>query len=153
YELLKESNIEVNFNQELLKDALQPFKAYKSEELEKPWKPGQLKLQPEAVLGIFPQAGSYQLAAYDELLENPPADSLEELLLPQTQENPDKANLEQQLFTAFDADASQEAALRQVKAGQSVVVQGPPGTGKSQLICNLVSDYLARGKSVLVVCQ
>ncbi|MBC3538433.1 AAA domain-containing protein [Rufibacter sediminis] len=153
YELLKESNVEVNFNQELLKDALQPFKAYKREDLEKTWKPGQLKLQPEAVLGIFPQAGSYQLADYDDLLENPPAESLEELLLPQTEVNPAHAQLEQQLFTAFDADASQEAALRQVKAGQSVVVQGPPGTGKSQLICNLVSDYLARGKSVLVVCQ
>ncbi|MFC6998501.1 AAA domain-containing protein [Rufibacter roseus] len=153
YELLKESNVEVNFNQELLKDTLQPFKAYKRDELEKSWKPGQLKLQPEAVLGIFPQAGSYQLADYDDLLENPPAESLEELLLPETEVNSAQAQLEQQLFTAFDADASQEAALRQVKAGQSVVVQGPPGTGKSQLICNLVSDYLARGKSVLVVCQ
>ncbi|GGK58395.1 AAA domain-containing protein [Rufibacter glacialis] len=153
YELLKESNLEINFNQELLKDVLQPFKAYKREDLEKTWKPGQLKLQPEAVLGIFPQAGSYQLADYDDLLENPPAESLEELLLPQTQETSAQAHLEQQLFTAFDADASQEAALRQVKSGQSVVVQGPPGTGKSQLICNLVSDYLARGKSVLVVCQ
>ncbi|WP_181304324.1 AAA domain-containing protein [Rufibacter sp. XAAS-G3-1] len=153
YELLKESNLEINFNQELMKDALQPFKAYKRDDLEKTWKPGQLKLQPEAVLGIFPQAGSYQLADYDDLLENPPAESLEELLLPQTEVTSAQAQLEQQLFTAFDADASQEAALRQVKAGQSVVVQGPPGTGKSQLICNLVSDYLARGKSVLVVCQ
>ncbi|WP_210486356.1 AAA domain-containing protein [Rufibacter aurantiacus] len=153
YELLKASNLEINFNQELLKDGLQPFKAYKREDLEKTWKPGQLKLQPEAVLGIFPQAGSYQLADYDDLLENPPAESLEELLLPQTEVNATHAQLEQQLFTAFDADSSQEAALRQVKAGQSVVVQGPPGTGKSQLICNLVSDYLARGKSVLVVCQ
>ncbi|RNI30789.1 DUF4011 domain-containing protein [Rufibacter immobilis] len=153
YELLRDSTVDVNFNQELLKDTLQPFKAYKREELEKTWKPGQLKLQPEAVLGIFPQAGSYQLADYDDLLENPPAESLEELLLPQAEINPTQAQLEQQLFTAFDADASQEAALRQVKAGQSVVVQGPPGTGKSQLICNLVSDYLARGKSVLVVCQ
>ncbi|WP_192823494.1 AAA domain-containing protein [Rufibacter sp. LB8] len=153
YELLKESNVDINFNQELLKDTLQPVKAYKREELEKTWKPGQLKLQPEAMLGIFPQAGSYQLADYDELLENPPADSLEELLLPHTEISSAQAQLEQQLFTAFDADASQEAALRQVKAGQSVVVQGPPGTGKSQLICNLVSDYLARGKSVLVVCQ
>ncbi|ALI99700.1 AAA domain-containing protein [Rufibacter tibetensis] len=153
YELLKESNVKINFNQELLKDLLQPYKAYKREDLEKSWKPGQLKLQPEAVLGIFPQAGSYQLADYDDLLENPPVESLEELLLPQVEVNAVHAQLEQQLFTAFDADASQEAALRQVKSGQSVVVQGPPGTGKSQLICNLVSDYLARGKSVLVVCQ
>ncbi|WP_207432508.1 AAA domain-containing protein [Sabulibacter ruber] len=153
YELLKASNLEINFNQELLKDALQPFKSYKRADLEKTWQPGQLKLQSEAVLGVFPQAGSYQLTDYDDLLETPPADTLEELLLPQAETNSAQAQLEQQLFTAFDADYSQEAALRQVKAGQSVVVQGPPGTGKSQLICNLVSDYLARGKSVLVVCQ
>ena len=34
-----------------------------------------------------------------------------------------------------------------------MIVQGPPGTGKSQLICNLISDFIARGKSVLLVCQ
>ena len=37
--------------------------------------------------------------------------------------------------------------------GQSIVVQGPPGTGKSQLISNLVSDFISKGKRVLVVCQ
>ena len=50
-------------------------------------------------------------------------------------------------------DASQEAALRAVKAGQSLVVQGPPGTGKSQLIANLMADAAAAGKRVLLVCQ
>src|SRR5690606_19572076 len=59
----------------------------------------------------------------------------------------------QHTFTAFALDASQEAALQQVKQGKSLVVQGPPGTGKSQLICNLVSDFTARGKRVLVVRQ
>ena len=33
------------------------------------------------------------------------------------------------------------------------MVQGPPGTGKSQLICNLIADYIARGKNVLLVSQ
>ena len=50
-------------------------------------------------------------------------------------------------------DASQEAAIRAVKAGQSLVVQGPPGTGKSQLIANLMADAAASGKRVLLVCQ
>ena len=50
-------------------------------------------------------------------------------------------------------DAFQENALKAVKKGNSIVVQGPPGTGKSQLICNLISDFIARGKRVLVVCQ
>jgi len=43
--------------------------------------------------------------------------------------------------------------LKAVKNNNSFVVQGPPGTGKSQLICNLVSDFVAQGKKVLVVCQ
>jgi hypothetical protein len=32
-------------------------------------------------------------------------------------------------------------------------VQGPPGSGKSQLIANLMADYAAKGKKVLLVCQ
>jgi superfamily I DNA and/or RNA helicase len=60
---------------------------------------------------------------------------------------------EETTFLPFSVDASQEAAIKQVKAGQSLVVQGPPGTGKSQLIANLIADFTARGKRVLVVCQ
>src|SRR5690606_2731007 len=62
-------------------------------------------------------------------------------------------NLEQNTFAVFDLDAPQELVLQEVKRGKSVVVQGPPGTGKSQLICNLVTDFTARGKTVWVVCQ
>ncbi len=50
-------------------------------------------------------------------------------------------------------DASQEAAIRAIKAGYSLVVQGPPGTGKSQLIANVMADAMAKGKRVLLVSQ
>ena len=60
---------------------------------------------------------------------------------------------EEKLFTGFPLDAWQENILKATKIGYSVVVQGPPGTGKSQLICNLISDAIATGKKVLVVCQ
>ncbi|RYF62476.1 MAG: DUF2075 domain-containing protein, partial [Cytophagaceae bacterium] len=57
------------------------------------------------------------------------------------------------LHTPLPLDASQEAAVRAVRTGQSLVVQGPPGTGKSQLIANLMADAAASGKRVLLVCQ
>jgi hypothetical protein len=60
---------------------------------------------------------------------------------------------EEQTFTPFKLDAYQENALKAVKRGNSIVVQGPPGTGKSQLICNLIGDFIARGQRVLLVCQ
>jgi superfamily II DNA or RNA helicase len=60
---------------------------------------------------------------------------------------------EEDTYTPFKMDAFQENALKAVKKGNSLVVQGPPGTGKSQLICNLISDFIARGKTVLVVSQ
>ena len=58
YELLKQSNLELNFNQDNFRDILQPFLDFKRSDFELLEKTGQLKLYPEAVLGIFPQAGS-----------------------------------------------------------------------------------------------
>ncbi|MFM7850725.1 MAG: AAA domain-containing protein, partial [Flammeovirgaceae bacterium] len=60
---------------------------------------------------------------------------------------------EDKMCNILPMDAWQENALKGVKLGQSLVIQGPPGTGKSQLICNLISDAIANGKHVLVVCQ
>lgn len=56
-------------------------------------------------------------------------------------------------FTVLDADVSQMRVIQKAVQGNSLVVQGPPGTGKSQTIVNLVSNLLARGKKVLVVCE
>lgn len=56
-------------------------------------------------------------------------------------------------FTILDADVSQMRVIQKAVQGNSLVVQGPPGTGKSQTIVNLVSNLLARGKKVLVVCE
>ncbi len=56
-------------------------------------------------------------------------------------------------FTVLDADVSQMRVIQKAVQGNSLVVQGPPGTGKSQTIVNLISNLLARGKKVLVVCE
>jgi hypothetical protein len=163
YHLFKESNIEVHFNQENFSDHLQMFVEMSRADLEVTEQEGELKFYPEAVLGIFPQAGSFLVPDYQFLLENPLANDLEEFFLKRSPghsgsgSSPDFAYLrevkEERTFTPFALDAYQENAIKAVKSGQSVVVQGPPGTGKSQLICNMVADFIARGKKVLVVCQ
>ncbi|MEQ6120567.1 AAA domain-containing protein [Reichenbachiella sp. MALMAid0571] len=163
YELLKASNLEVNFNQENFIDELKAFENVKRRELEDSEKNGQLKLFPQAVLGIFPQAGSYLVPDYLTMLDSPSLTSMENFFLERNldeEENSDQNHYrflkkvrEDQTFTPFKMDAYQENAVKAIKKGNSVVVQGPPGTGKSQLICNLISDYIARGKNVLLVSQ
>ncbi|WP_187263114.1 AAA domain-containing protein [Pontibacter beigongshangensis] len=152
YELLKEHQLKVHTGRDFFADKLMPFRDYKKANFGETLKPGQLHLEPEAVLGIFPQAASFLLADYDALLEQEGLLEMEDLFASGA-EIKSGSTQAQHTFTMFEMDASQEEALQRVKSGDSVVVQGPPGTGKSQLICNLVSDFTARGKKVLVVSQ
>ena len=59
----------------------------------------------------------------------------------------------EQEFLVLDADSSQQWAINTALRGQNLVIEGPPGTGKSQTIANLISSYLAIGKSVLFVAE
>ena len=158
YELLKDSPFEINFNQELFQNQLIDFEKLAKADLETTERNGELKLYPQAVLGIFPQAGSYLVPDYEELIKNAEEghyelDTFEELFQHATPPTNQPAFKEETAFLPFAIDASQEEAIKQVKEGYSIVVQGPPGTGKSQLIANLIADFTARGKKVLVVCQ
>lgn len=166
YEWLKETPLRINFNQQLFEDRLQPFDLQKSSDLQLLEKNGALKLYPEAILGIFPQSGSYLVPDYETLLDLSAEDSFQMLLLENETEVPDAEQAEiilpghdflhlkeEQILTPFATDESQEAIIRSVKSGKSVVVQGPPGSGKSQLICNLMADFASQGKRVLLVCQ
>ena len=163
YNLLKDAGLEINFNRDNFTDNLTPFQSFTRKEFEKEHKKGELKLFPEAVLGLFPQAGSFLVPDYERLLEDDSVADLESFFLERANQKGDQStanryrfiNLikEEQTFTPFKMDAFQENALKAVKQGHSIVVQGPPGTGKSQLICNLISDQIARGKRVLMVCQ
>ena len=119
----------------------------------------------EAVLGIFPQADSYLMPDYDQMLEEDRWEDLDAFFTDKSlnaQASEGAVDLshyfltmvkEEESYTPLAIDAHQENALNAVKRGNSVVVQGPPGTGKSQLIGNLVCDFIARGKKVLVVSQ
>ncbi|TAE34100.1 MAG: DUF4011 domain-containing protein [Cytophagales bacterium] len=167
YEWLKASPLKINFNQELFSDLLKPFDKANQKTLNALEKAGELKLTPEAVLGIFPQAGSFLVPDYDSLLDveadritpPQPLPGREGLKNAQVEAPPYRGGVgvgllpEKFLRAPLPLDASQEGAVRAVKAGESLVVQGPPGTGKSQLIANLMADAAAEGKRVLLVCQ
>ena len=160
YQLFKESPVEINFNQDNFIDKLEPFKDYTKLDFDKEQKTGSIKLFPEAVLGIFAQSGSYLVPDYEYIIENKSFSDLEEFFenkLPEELPGDRYGFLsrvkEEETYTPFKMDAFQENAIKAVKKGNSLVIQGPPGTGKSQVICNLISDYISRGKKVLVVCQ
>jgi hypothetical protein len=162
YQLL-DKKIEINFNTENFRDELTPFEEFKRESFETEHRNGELKLYPEAVLGIFPQAGSQLVPDYLHIIENNSFQDLETFFqtknLSSTESlNGDQSVLskpikEEKIFAPFDIDAYQENAIKTIKHGNSIVIQGPPGTGKSQLICNLLSDTMAAGKKALLVCQ
>src|SRR5687767_7270925 len=163
YQLLK-NKIELNFNPDNFRDELTFFQTFKRDEFDNAHRNGEIKLFPEAVLGIFPQAGSQLVPDYLQLMETEKVNDLEEFFTEKIvaeeekpvnayQSQAKKIVKEEKLYTPFTLDAYQENAIKAVKNGQSIVVQGPPGTGKSQLICNLMADSIASGKRVLVVCQ
>lgn len=159
YELLKSSHVEVNFNQENFTDELRSFRNFNKAEFEGKEKTGVLKMFPEAVLGIFPQSGSYLVPDYQRLLEGSIFGDLEDFFASKITTDVNQMSLfldkvnEENTFTPFPLDAYQEKALKEIKQGKSIVVEGPPGTGKSQLISNVICDFMARGKNVLLVCQ
>jgi len=162
YQLLKDK-IELNFNPENFHDELIAFDSFRKSEFDEAHHNGELKLFPEAVLGIFPQAGSQLVPDYLHLIENESIQDLEEFFHKRNMVDghlvTDEGRLsrqaisEEKIHTPFVLDAYQENAIKAIKKGQSIVIQGPPGTGKSQLICNLLADAVASGKKALLVCQ
>ena len=100
----------------------------------------------------------------DEILAHiPEADSFPSSLLsivgitppPLTLDDPEGAsdayaNEHDDVLLTKPANAEQVAILRKLSKQDGVLVQGPPGTGKTHTIANLISSFLADGKSVLV---
>lgn len=166
YEFLKLSPLELNFNTELFSEQIIKFTSFKKLGFIHQAPLGELKLEHEAVLGIYPQSGSFIAPDYEQMIDKDQFESLEEFFVEKTpsakSDQSEKFNFsyqfineikEEQLLTPFKLDASQENAIKAIKKGHSIVVQGPPGSGKSQLISNIVADFTARGKNVLIVCQ
>lgn len=145
----------LNFSRELYENKLDVFPDSSKSLDEEKMKIGKLQLKPYAVLGQFSQKTSFLIQDYEQLKTTHELPDLESLFHQwfapkEIQPNPIR---EDQLYTVFPVDSSQEEVIKAVREGRSCVVEGPPGTGKSQLISNLVIDYIARGKKVLVVSQ
>lgn len=147
-------NFQIKLSSSIFEDQFATFPSAQISLDQDRFQDGKISLKTYAVLGQFVQNGNFLFREYEELKSSQDLDSLEVLFeryfaLGENGSNP----REEQLFPIFPLDASQENALLKVRQGKSLVVEGPPGTGKSQLIANLVSDYIARGKKVLVVSQ
>lgn len=165
YETLSDSAVKLRFSRSFYADELMEFEPLKRKTIEDDFDTGQLQVSTEAILGIFPQADSYLVPDYDHLIKQDKWENLDAFFTEKSlnaQASDGAVDLshyfltmvkEEESFTPLPIDAHQENALNAVKRGNSVVVQGPPGTGKSQLIGNLVCDFIARGKKVLVVSQ
>ena len=123
YEQLKYSKLEIHFNQALFSNKIQPFQAFTKETLPSEYQPGMLKLQPEAVLGLFPQSDSVLIPDFEFLEENQVA--LEDIFLKQIDVN--QIITEKNLFCPLPLDGSQEECIRHI----SEVQNRNPG-GKSQ---------------------
>lgn len=165
YELLNDSPMQLKFSRSFYADELLAFEPSNRKHIEDGFETGQLEVSMEAVLGIFPQADSYLVPDYQQMIKQQRWADLDAFFTDKSlnaQVSEGAVDLshyfltmvkEEESYTPLAIDAHQENALNAVKRGNSVVVQGPPGTGKSQLIGNLVCDFIARGKKVLVVSQ
>ncbi|WP_026968469.1 AAA domain-containing protein [Algoriphagus terrigena] len=147
-------NFPIQLSSALFEDQITPFPVSQIALDQGRFEDGKLALKTYATLGQLSQKGSFLFRDYEELMAAYGELSLEEMFL-EFFATDEKLPIprEEQLFPVFPLDASQENVLYKVRQGSSLVVEGPPGTGKSQLIANLVSDYIARGKKVLVVSQ
>ena len=60
---------------------------------------------------------------------------------------------ENNTYYVNELNTSQENVLSGIDKNDELVIKGPPGTGKSQTITSIISDFVCKDKSILVVSQ
>lgn len=152
-----------NINCEAFTNEEIEYKDYTMESY-KEYRKGQLELKNYAILGQFKLGDSSIFKDLDELIKKEKyPDSIKELLFIDNEivENTEERNKKDELANidenncnfVTELDYSQEKVIKMVEKHKKLVIYGPPGTGKSQVIVNIISDYLAKGKKVLVVSE
>lgn len=151
YEWLKKTKLEFLFSKEYFQNEVPALKTYKRQEFEDVYTLGEMRIHTNAVLGIFPQAGSTIAADYDVWAQDLTETSLEHFFADRNNIELPNDPYKEDLMTPYSMDASQEFAVREVLSGKSIVIQGPPGSGKSETICNMICSAIAAGKKILVM--
>ena len=151
YRLLEAHGIELRLTPEVMADGLMPFVPVRKPDLEAVYGPGMLEFKPMAVLGLFQQPDGYLQQDYDQF--GAEGRTIEQFFATDAEDTTRHAIREADTYLPLPYDTSQWQAIMAVRAGRPLVVQGPPGSGKSQLITNLIADFVSRGKTVALVCQ
>ncbi len=137
---------------------------YNYSRFKEPEDKSELSVRYAAVLARFPLSNSIYndyTALEKQKLTN---EAIDELLKPQKAarraaaasakaKRSKKAKDTPKTYTVKSLDFAQSEVVRRVDECGNMVVYGPPGTGKSQTIVNIITDSIAKGKSVLVVSQ
>ena len=124
---------------------------------------GQLKLTYNLILGQFPISNSIY-TDYENLISIDVKNKLladlliatsikEKNSLGEIEEHGKLSFSEEELYLISSLDFSQEKAVKLAYESDKLVIYGPPGTGKSQTIVNIISNALAKDKTVLMVSQ
>jgi len=103
------------------------------------------------VIGRFPLANAiyhdYKLMEKNKLT-SPAIDALLK-----TKDTKQKSKNQGDIYNVKPLDFAQEETINNINRHSNVVIYGPPGTGKSQVVTNIISDAIAKGKKVLMVSQ
>ena len=132
---------------------------------------GTLKLVPNIVIGKFPAYSNSIQRDFDELLDKKLVNKLVADLVSDygaTDFYSDTNNTELEInhpankpleiseknLTYINAlNSAQELVLDSAEKMDELVIEGPPGTGKSQTITSLITQFIDKGKTVLMVSE
>lgn len=147
YEQIQKFDLPLKWNSEVFELPYKMFSHFQAHYV-KNFPLGELKIVPEALLGLFPETDSSLFEDYDYLIKHHANLNNHSAFT-----NATKYQESLPIIQVLDIDASQEKVIQEAHQGKNIVVQGPPGTGKSQLIINFIADGISKGKKVLLVSQ
>lgn len=115
-------------------------------------------LKSDCYLGAFDQPKSALLDDYDGILTAPQHPLIKKLFEGSEAGSSSEESFQidfdiESNFTVFPSDPTQDRVIQESVEGTDLVVEGPPGTGKSQTIANVIANFLANGKKVLLVSE